>query len=278
MLISRFTEAEGTTAEEEEIEALKSWSLSGWGSLSSLSYKSLRICHRLSHPDAPMQRIPNPHAIGERPIAAYNSSESTPMRLHFRPSSLLALLFLAAATPLHLYAQAHSSVEAQHATVSLLEPERELWAAESFTAGLDFKMEDGWHVYWINAGDSGEPPAIKWTLPPSVTADAMQFPPPKRLPLGPLMDFGYEDEVVFPIPMHVASMQAFDDMPQTALQPHFFAHVTWLVCREVCIPGKADLALQRLIVPVPRGPRRRHSNIRPHRTLRGATSQTSPRL
>jgi thiol:disulfide interchange protein DsbD len=175
------------------------------------------------------------------------------MRLHFRPSSLLALLFLAAATPLHLYAQAHSSVEAQHATVSLLEPERELWAAESFTAGLDFKLEDGWHVYWINAGDSGEPPAIKWTLPPSVTADAMQFPPPKRLPLGPLMDFGYEDEVVFPIPMHVASMQALDDMPQTALQPHFFAHVTWLVCREVCIPGKADLSLQRLIVPVPEG-------------------------
>ena len=47
-------------------------------------------------------------------------------------------------------------------------------------------------VYWINAGDSGEPPAAKWKLPAGVTADPLQFPPPKRLPLGPLMDFGYE--------------------------------------------------------------------------------------
>jgi DsbC/DsbD-like thiol-disulfide interchange protein len=161
------------------------------------------------------------------------------MHLHFRSSSLLALLFLAAATPLHLYAQpANSSVEAQHVTVSLLVPPAQIYPGQNFTAGLDFKMEDGWHVYWINAGDSGEPPAIKWTLPVGVTADAMQFPPPKRLPLGPLMDFGYEGEVVFPIPMHVAS-----DFHPAKSQATFAAHVTWLVCREVCIPGKADLAL-----------------------------------
>jgi thiol:disulfide interchange protein DsbD len=68
----------------------------------------------------------------------------------------------------------------------------------------------------------------------------MQFPPPKRLPLGPLMDFGYEDDVVFPIPMHVAQ-----DFRPAQPQATFAAHVTWLVCREVCIPGKADLALAR---------------------------------
>jgi thiol:disulfide interchange protein DsbD len=164
------------------------------------------------------------------------------MHPHLRLSSLLALLFLALlaiATPLHLYAQpAHSSVEAQHVTVSLLVPPAQIYPGQNFTAGLDFKMEDGWHVYWINAGDSGEPPSIKWTLPAGVTADAMQYPPPKRLPLGPLMDFGYEDEVVFPIPIHVAS-----DFHPAQPQATFAAHVTWLVCREVCIPGKADLAL-----------------------------------
>ena len=39
---------------------------------------------------------------------------------------------------------------------------------------------------------------MKWTLPDGITAGPLQFPAPKRLPLGPLMDFGYEDEVLFP--------------------------------------------------------------------------------
>ena len=113
--------------------------------------------------------------------------------------------------------------------------------------GLHFTLEKGWHVYWVNAGDSGEPPSIKWTLPAGVTAAAMQFPAPRRLPLGPLMDFGYEDEVLFPITLSAASsLQA----PSTA---ELSAHVNWLVCREVCIPGKADLALP-LQVTAQKGP------------------------
>jgi DsbC/DsbD-like thiol-disulfide interchange protein len=47
---------------------------------------------------------------------------------------------------------------------------------DSLQAGLYFKMDKGWHVYWSNAGDSGEPPKIAWTLPEGLTADAMQFP------------------------------------------------------------------------------------------------------
>ena len=75
----------------------------------------------------------------------------------------------------------------------------------------------------------------------------MQFPAPRRLPLGPLMDFGYEDEVLFPITLSAAStLQA----PSTA---ELSAHVNWLVCREVCIPGKADLALP-LQVTAQKGP------------------------
>ncbi len=92
-------------------------------------------------------------------------------------------------------------------------------------------------MYWVNAGDSGEPPSIKWALPTGITAGAMQFPAPRRLPLGPLMDFGYEDEVLFPITLSADSTLK---APSTA---QLSAHVNWLVCREVCIPGKADLAL-----------------------------------
>src|SRR5882757_3356148 len=108
--------------------------------------------------------------------------------------------------------------------------------------GLVLTLEEHWHVYWINAGDSGEPPKIKWMLPDGITAGPMQFPIPSRLPLGPLMDFGYEDEVAFPVQLTAAS----------SLKPgpiHLDAIVNWLVCREVCIPGKAHLGLNLTVSP-----------------------------
>ena len=114
-------------------------------------------------------------------------------------------LILQFALLLPLVSHAQATASAPHLSVQLVVPPAQIYPGQNFTAGLYFKLEPGWHVYWINAGDSGEPPTIHWTLPAGLTADALQFPAPKRLPLGPLMDFGYENEVLFPIPMHVAT-------------------------------------------------------------------------
>src|SRR6266851_9591011 len=78
-------------------------------------------------------------------------------------------------------------VKAQHLTAELVS----LAPSGTLQVGLVLTLEEHWHVYWINAGDSGEPPKIAWTLPSGITAGPMQFPIPTRLPLGPLMDFGY---------------------------------------------------------------------------------------
>jgi thiol:disulfide interchange protein DsbD len=129
---------------------------------------------------------------------------------------------------------ASNSADAAHLHVQLVFPNGDLYPGGANQAGLHFKLEQGWHVYWQNAGDSGEPPHIKWTLPAGVTAGPLQFPAPSRLPLGPLMDFGYENEVLFPFSLDVA--KAAKPGPVT-----LSAKVDWLVCREVCIPGKADL-------------------------------------
>jgi len=129
---------------------------------------------------------------------------------------------------------ASDSADAAHLHVQLVFPSADLYPGGANEAGLYFKLEPGWHVYWQNAGDSGEPPRIKWTLPEGVTAGALQFPAPKRLPLGPLMDFGYENEVLFPFSFAVA-----DSVKQGPAV--LDAKVSWLVCREVCIPGKAEL-------------------------------------
>jgi thiol:disulfide interchange protein DsbD len=135
-----------------------------------------------------------------------------------------------------------SSADAQHVHVQLVVPEDQIYPGGNNAAGLYFKLEPGWHVYWKNAGDSGEPPHIRWTLPDGVTASAMQFPAPKRLPLGPLMDFGYEDEVLFPLQLEVAPTVK---QGKAVLD----AHVDWLICREVCIPGKAELAITVEMLP-----------------------------
>lgn len=127
-------------------------------------------------------------------------------------------------------------IKAQHLTAELVSLSPSIAPGGTLQVGLVLTLEEHWHVYWLNAGDSGEPPHIKWTLPSGITAGPMLFPIPSRLPLGPLMDFGYEDEVAFPVQLTAAS----------TVKPgpvHLDAIVTWLVCREVCIPGKAHLGL-----------------------------------
>jgi len=135
-----------------------------------------------------------------------------------------------------------SSADAPHVHVQLVLPQDQLFPGGPNQAGLYFKLEPGWHVYWKNPGDAGEPPSIHWTLPPGVTAGPMQFPAPKRLPLGPLMDFGYDDEVLFPLKFEVA--------PSAKTGPAVLdANVDWLVCRERCIPGKAELKATEALSP-----------------------------
>ncbi|MGA3161268.1 MAG: thioredoxin family protein [Terracidiphilus sp.] len=139
---------------------------------------------------------------------------------------------------------ASSSADAPHVHVQINTMNADLDRSDTDRAALYFKLEPGWHIYWKNPGDAGEPPHIQWTLPKEITAGPMHFPAPKRLPLGPLMDFGYEDEVLFPIDIDVA-----DTAPLGPVILH--AHVDWLVCRERCIPGMAELELRRTVVDRP---------------------------
>jgi thiol:disulfide interchange protein DsbD len=155
------------------------------------------------------------------------------------PRFILAVLL---APALGLPAQtASSSADAPHVHVQLVVPEAIFMADTPTQAGLYFKLDQGWHVYWKNAGDSGEPPHIKWALPEGITAGPFQFAAPKRLPLGPLMDFGYEDEVLFPLTFST-------DKTAKPGQVELIAKADWLVCREVCIPGKAELHRSAFVI------------------------------
>jgi thiol:disulfide interchange protein/DsbC/DsbD-like thiol-disulfide interchange protein len=146
-----------------------------------------------------------------------------------------AALLLAAGLPARAVS---NEANAPHVHVQLVVPDSGLNRGEAASAGFYFKLEPGWHIYWKNAGDAGEPPHVKWTLPDGLTAGQLEFPAPRRLPLGPLMDFGYEDEVLFPLTLNVAQ-------GAKAGLAVLHAKVDWLVCQASCIPGKAELEVSR---------------------------------
>jgi thiol:disulfide interchange protein DsbD len=161
------------------------------------------------------------------------------------PRYVFALFFLlAAGLPARA---ASSSFDDEHVHVQLVFRKAQLFPGAGDHGGLYFKLEPGWHVYWKNPGDAGEPPHIHWTLPEGVTAEPLQFTAPKRLPLGPLMDYGYEDEALFPFRLVIAKSVK----PRTAI---LHAKVDWLVCRGSCIPGKAELEItQKILATAPAG-------------------------
>jgi len=123
-----------------------------------------------------------------------------------------------------------------HTHVQLVSEQEAVLAGQTFWAGVDVHLDQGWHVYWKNPGDAGMSPKIKWVLPDGFKAGDIHWPYPVRLDSGPLTNFGYDDHVLLLVPVIVS-----DDQPSAAV--NLRATVSWLTCREICIPGKAELNL-----------------------------------
>ncbi|HEY9138787.1 MAG TPA: protein-disulfide reductase DsbD domain-containing protein, partial [Terriglobus sp.] len=130
-------------------------------------------------------------------------------------------------------------VKAQHLTVEMISAGPQIAAGGTQTVAFVFSMEEGWHIYWKNAGFAGFPPKVKWTVPDGITTGPLQFTGPDRLPLDTTVDYGYEDAVALPLTVEAAKKVKADKSGNV----HLAAQVSWLVCKQVCIPGKADLGL-----------------------------------
>jgi len=124
-----------------------------------------------------------------------------------------------------------------HGTVELVSSVKTISPGSSVHVGLLFRLEPGWHIYWKNPGDSGQPPRLSWQLPEGLQAGPIEWPTPKRLPIGNLLDYGYEGDVLLPITVEAAKTLRANSTQTLA------ANLRVLVCRETCIPGKAALSL-----------------------------------
>ena len=116
------------------------------------------------------------------------------------------------------------------------------------SVALEQSIRPGWHTYWRNPGDAGEPTELQWKLPPGWRAGAIAWPYPQELPVGPLMNYGYEGR-----PWLLVDLSApADATPGTRVALR--AAASWLVCKEVCIPEDATLSLPLTISASPPAP------------------------
>jgi len=113
-------------------------------------------------------------------------------------------------------------IKAPHLSAELISNSGTISPGGKTRVALALTLEPCWHVYWVYAGDSGEAPEVQWSAPLGISMEPMQFAAPSRLPLGPLMDYGYEGTAVFP----------FDVTASSQVSPGVVglkAHVRWLV-------------------------------------------------
>ena len=110
------------------------------------------------------------------------------------------------------------------------------------TLVVRLQIKKDWHVYWLNPGDAGVPTKVELTLPKGLVSAGPRFPAPERLEHEDgFIDFSYEGQVLILVPV------TLEDSPEgQALvggKVSLGVKATWLVCKEACIPGQAELAL-----------------------------------
>ncbi|MDA8614336.1 protein-disulfide reductase DsbD family protein [Gammaproteobacteria bacterium] len=124
-------------------------------------------------------------------------------------------------------------VETGHTKASLI-TNLQSSSQESFFVGVRLEMQDGWHTYWENPGDSGNPFNARWSTDAGVIIENVSWPTPQTIPYPPLMTYGYEGDVVFPFQV----FRSLDtELTEISLDFDF------LICADICIPEKATLTL-----------------------------------
>lgn len=121
------------------------------------------------------------------------------------------------------------SVEGSHSSATLFSEYAVAAPGEIIWLGLEMRPREGWHSYWKNYGDSGAAPIFYWTLPEGVTAGEPLYPVPHRMPIGPLMNYGYEAPNTLLIPLTIENSYSDNSIPVSV-------DIEWLVCEIECVP------------------------------------------
>lgn len=148
------------------------------------------------------------------------------------PRWIFALLFVVATT---LHAQTYQGKTL--VTPTLLANTQQIVPGQPFQIGLLLETAPHWHTYWEYSGDAGFPTTIKWTLPEGFAAGPIQWPLPERLKEpGDIEVYAFGEKTL--LITTIVPPKEFSGQSVTIK-----AQAAWLVCEEICIPGKASLEI-----------------------------------
>ena len=123
------------------------------------------------------------------------------------------------------------------AKVGLIAAVEAVVPGQSLDVGLHFQLEEGWHIYWKNSGDSGMSPNVAWNLPDGFSVGEIRFPVPRR-------EFSPGNIVTNilggqPILLATVTPPASLESENVTLR----ADLTFLICNKTCIRESAKLEL-----------------------------------
>jgi len=124
-------------------------------------------------------------------------------------------------------------VDTGHARISLIKDHSDFVPGTSINIGLKVSMDKGWHTYWRNPGDSGGPIVIDWDLPKGFSVSDIKWPLPEKIEYPPLMTYGYEDFVIYPMVLSIPADYSDD---------YFEMVADILICADVCIPESGKIS------------------------------------
>ncbi|MET0379540.1 MAG: protein-disulfide reductase DsbD domain-containing protein, partial [Spongiibacteraceae bacterium] len=154
----------------------------------------------------------------------------------------VALAILLSARSVVAAPLATDSAATEQVRATLIPSVRAVFPGQTVTLGVQQKIIPHWHTYWINPGDSGLATRIDWTLPTGAIAGAIQWPLPSHFDVEGITNYGYADEVTL-----LTDIIVPNDIP-VGSNFSVQATVNWLVCAELCIPQKVELALTLPVV------------------------------
>jgi DsbC/DsbD-like thiol-disulfide interchange protein len=106
--------------------------------------------------------------------------------------------------------------------------------AESLGAGIEIKMQPGWHTYWRYPGDSGVPPRFSFSGSDNLASATVLFPAPHAFTDEAGTTIGYKGNVILP----VSVVPRQKDKPVTLR-----AKIDYAICEKMCVPAEARLEL-----------------------------------
>jgi hypothetical protein len=95
-------------------------------------------------------------------------------------------------------------------------------------------VEEGWHLYWKVAGDSGLPPELELNLDGSAELLELSWPAPRRQETEAGTSFLLPDDSAWILTVLVSQREA---------EALLDCCLSWLACKEACVAGKESLQL-----------------------------------